>query len=199
MSDPTPNIHTLSLQFDAKQLTQVLLFDFTCNDQPAITKVGPYTGCYQFKGNDQLHIDITMTNISTDALGRVISFYGEDIDIISIDGFTINSLDLLSQPNVKDMIMPLSPFDIELASKTLPATNWSKPVPAASDNSDTIQRFVSHLNEDQLLNIVDRKGFWKVSGFLSVNILVTISGGEQLAIPRTFSFDPEMESGGRNP
>lgn len=192
-------IDTLVLQFDAKQFTQVLLYEFIDssdpdaleNLKPTITRVGPFTGCYRFKADTQLHVDLTMTNLTTENLGRVLNYNGEEIDIISIDGFEVNSLDLVSQPNVRDAIMPLSPFNRELATINLPKADWTKPEAVVGSQ---IQMFKSEL-KDGKLSTGPGKGFWKVSGFLSVNILLTIKGGEQLAIPRTFSFDPEMEGG----
>ncbi|MEX0298648.1 MAG: hypothetical protein AB3N28_06230, partial [Kordiimonas sp.] len=172
------------LTFDAEQITQVLLFDFTKNGQQLIETQGRYAGCIPLNQDDQIHVQITMTDT------------GEYQDDFIVEGFQIIGLDVVSQPNVTENELYLSPFKQDSATVNL-QEGWV-PVEKIHDEETGATLYRTYLDSGFLLPVVAEKGFWKVSGFLSVRVIGR-QGTEVLSIPRVFSFDPEVVSGGRRP
>lgn len=191
----TSATHRLHMQFDAKQRTQALQYNFMLADEPieghplvgkpAKTYLGEFAGCFQFQKSNSIQMGVTMTN------------FEKDQEEIEIEGFEIVSLDLISLPDTTWRQNFLSPFSEDYAC--LHFVEWQDAVKRTNKDheNDIISRTCEH--KDGNLKIKATTGCWKLSGFLSVKITAKYKG-TKYKVPRVYSFDPEVIVGdGRDP
>lgn len=173
----TPKTFTLKLEFDGGQMSGVLQYAIVDeNGEDAMTRTGKYAGCYMVKKGDLFNVEITMTATPDEG----------------ITGMEALSLDILAVPNVGQTIPAFNPFILEEASITLKG-HWSA---VEHTSGSTIWKTTWEGEGDNALKVIAKDGgFWQVAGFLACRI----DGANGAVVPRVFSFDPEMTSGGHDP
>ncbi len=188
------NTHLLQLEFDAKQVTQVLMFSLTCNNEPSIITTGAYAGTYELNKGDVVNVEVTATSLldpEPSPLDPEGKYMVEHIEIVS--------LDIVSIPNVNSLTPEaLSPFARFSATQIYGGEKFTE-VTVVVDPVEREKKYQSHIQEPLLVEAA--AGFWQLSAYLSVIVHATDTtnsdGGIQ-KFPRVFTFDPEV-TGGRTP
>lgn len=166
-------IYTLSLKFDADQVTKALHYHFDGPKGSPFQPEGRLAGTYHFGAGDALHVKVTATANKKDKAK-----------------FTVTDFTLASIPTLQPGKYFLSLFDQYRACTRV--TDWGVPVMGEDDGDTRDEITVKALHP---LMITAPNGQWEISGYLSVLIEKLDKDGQIKQIPRLFYFDPEGSSG----
>ena len=177
-----PQQYTLKLNFDLRQVTQTLAYEFVLGqggsqDYP-MKDDGPLAGTFHFQPGDEIFVEV----IATAPVGD-----GEAV----MQDFKVSNCTFISVPAHMNEFLSL--FNETSACAVMDDEGWGavNPLPGVDSTS---RRF--SISNDKPLPVVTKNGQWKISGYLSVQLPplgnVPIREGVRNQL---YFFDPEGSTG----
>jgi len=172
-----PQNYLLELCFAAEQITESLQFCFYDEKHNRCEQLlhGPLASTFNFQKGDRITVKI---------MGSAQTKPSRPKGPLPRFDMQINNCSLVSIPELGTD--DISMFDPESAITTL-SDQWTQSEPVVDEENDSVSITATY---EMPLNVVTKKGQWKISGYLSVNVMLNGKSMNKL-----YYFDPESSAG----